>query len=80
MQAMTGSTITGALTALAVLASPGLAPAPAAQAVRPAIGAQEAVLRPYANGAGPSAIFRAGRTGGRDLFGVVDPVLWRVAF
>ena len=42
----------------------------------------EAVLRPYANGAGPSAIFRLGRTtdGNRDLFGIVDSIAWRIQF
>jgi hypothetical protein len=50
-----------------------LAPAP--------LDTDEAFLRPYANGAGPSAIFRLGRTaGGQDLFGIVDPVGWRIQF
>ncbi|MEO6216274.1 MAG: hypothetical protein ABIO86_09600 [Sphingomonas sp.] len=45
------------------------------------LNADEAFLRPYANGAGPSAIFRFGRTaGGQDLFGIVDPVGWRIQF
>jgi hypothetical protein len=80
MAAMTSWWIRGALSVLALTLAFSRPAAPAAQAVRAAIGVQDAVLRPYANGAGPSAFFRAGRTGGRDLFGVVDPVLWRVAF
>ena len=58
------------------------APPPAAQPARAALSPQDAVLRPYANGAGPSAIFRLGRdaAGHRDLFGVVDPVLWRIQY
>lgn len=40
------------------------------------------VIRPYANGAGPVAIFRYGRQEDkkRDVFGVVDPTLWRIQF
>src|ERR1700733_13719844 len=42
----------------------------------------EAELRQYANGAGPTAIFRYGVSNqtGDDVFGVVDPVLWRIQF
>lgn len=42
----------------------------------------EAILRPYASGAGPTAIFRVGRRtdDAGDLFGIVDPIAWRVQF
>lgn len=42
----------------------------------------EAILRPYASGAGPTAIFRMGRgtDGTGDVFGIVDPVAWRIQF
>jgi hypothetical protein len=42
----------------------------------------EAEIREYANGAGPTAIFRFGRDNVNqwDVFGVVDPVLWRIQF
>jgi hypothetical protein len=40
------------------------------------------IIRPYANGAGPTAIFRFGRQEDqkRDVFAVVDPTLWRIQF
>jgi hypothetical protein len=38
------------------------------------------IIRPYANGAGPTAIFRFGRQQDRDVFAVVDPTLWRIQF
>jgi hypothetical protein len=42
----------------------------------------DAFLRPYYNGAGPTAIFRYGRDVAhkRDVFGVVDPTTWRIQF
>lgn len=45
-------------------------------------GRNDAFLRPYYNGAGPTAIFRYGRDAAnkRDVFGVVDPTTWRIQF
>jgi hypothetical protein len=45
-------------------------------------GADRADLRKYADGAGPTAVFRYGRDDAnkRDVLGVVDPVLWRIQF
>jgi hypothetical protein len=40
------------------------------------------IMRKIASGAGPAAIFRFGRDEAtqRDVFGVIDPVLWRIQF
>src|ERR1700736_6305100 len=45
-------------------------------------GSNAKILRRYADGSGPSAIFRLGRDETRnvDVFGVVDPVQWRIQF
>jgi hypothetical protein len=55
--------------------------------VHPAVAADttslgQAIIRPYTNGAGPSAIFRFARQEDkkRDVFAVVDPALWRIQF
>ena len=39
-------------------------------------------VRPYADGAGPSAIFRLGRLDdrGMDVFAIVDPLRWRIQY
>lgn len=52
-------------------------------AANPSAQTPEATLfRSYANGAGPTAIFRLGTesVSGNDVFGVVDPVLWRIRY
>jgi hypothetical protein len=72
--------VSAAITA-ACFVGPTQAAGPAAlkaQAVQP----DEAELRVYANGAGPAAIFRYGirKKTGEDVFGVVDPVTWRIQF
>lgn len=45
-------------------------------------GPHDAFLRPYYNGAGPTAIFRFGRDDAkkRDVFAIVDPATWRIQF
>jgi hypothetical protein len=60
------------LTAFVMMAGPLVA----------AEGDDDPVIRPYANGAGPAAIFRFGRQEDRkrDVFAIVDPVLWRIQF
>jgi hypothetical protein len=46
--------------------------------------ADAVIYRDYANGAGPTAIFRLGRyespASKLDVFGVVDPLLWRIRY
>lgn len=39
-------------------------------------------VRPYANGSGPSAIFRLGRIESlkADIFGIIDPIQWRIQY
>lgn len=42
----------------------------------------EVLVRPYANGSGPSAIFRLGRIASKqeDVFGIIDPIRWRIQY